>query len=229
MKIIIDSRMRKIEKEYISQFGKIIELPYQNTVYDEISSHPDIFFCKINNTLFQAPNLKIDSNLGINGSSNIGYKYPDDTRYNICQIGKNVIHNFKFTDFKILNYIDSEKLNKINVSQGYTKCSICPTSTSSCITSDPGIDKILKSNNIDSLLVEDENILLLDKSGSKTKMNGFIGGATAVINNIFILFGDINNLKNKKELLNHLEKYNLELKYFENLDIIDYGSIITID
>lgn len=60
-------------------------------------------------------------------------------------------------------------------------------------------------------------------------MGGFIGGATAVINNIFILFGDINNLKNKKELLNHLQKYNLELKYFKNFDIIDYGSIITIN
>ena len=162
MKIIIDSRMRIVEKVYLSKFGKIIELPYQNTVYDEISSHPDIFFCKINNKLFQAPNVKLT--IGIKGSSNIGYNYPNDARYNICQIGKNIIHNFEFTDFKILNYINSKRFNKINVSQGYTKCSICPTSDKSCITSDVGIDRILKSNNIDSLLLDNENISLLDKN-----------------------------------------------------------------
>ena len=52
MKIIIDSRMRKVEKEYLSQYGDLIELPDQSSVYEEISSHPDIFFCKINNQIF---------------------------------------------------------------------------------------------------------------------------------------------------------------------------------
>ena len=51
MKLIIDSRMRKQEKECLSKFGELIEIPYQNTVYEEISSHPDIFFCKIDNKL----------------------------------------------------------------------------------------------------------------------------------------------------------------------------------
>ena len=65
MKIIIDSRMRKIEKEYLSQYGDLIELPYQSSVYEEISSHPDIFFCKINNQIFQAPNLKLENKLEV--------------------------------------------------------------------------------------------------------------------------------------------------------------------
>ena len=59
-------------------------------------------------------------------------------------------------------------------------------------------------------------------------MNGFIGGASAVINDTFILFGDINkfNEENQNKISEHLKKYNLKLKYFNNLDVVDYGGII---
>ena len=59
-------------------------------------------------------------------------------------------------------------------------------------------------------------------------MNGFIGGATAIINNNFILFGDIEKMKNKDKILDHIKKYDLELIDFKNLEINDYGSVITI-
>ena len=57
-------------------------------------------------------------------------------------------------------------------------------------------------------------------------MNGFIGGGAAVIGNTFILFGDIEKIKEKGKLLEHLKKYNLELKHFQEQEIIDYGGII---
>ena len=78
------------------------------------------------------------------------------------------------------------------------------------------------------LLIKEDNIKLLDKNKNISKMKGFIGGATATINNTFILFGDINNLKeeNKNKIKKHLKKYNLKLKDFKGLDIIDYGGII---
>lgn len=232
MKIIIDSRMRKIEKEYLSQYGDLIELPYQSSVYDEISSHPDIFFCKINNQIFQAPNLKLENKLETKlktkqGSNSVGAQYPEDIKYNICQIGKRVIHNFKYTDPAVAKYIDSTGIQKINIKQGYSKCSISVTSENSCITSDEGICETLKRKNIDVLLLGNTNIRLLDKNGLQTKMSGFIGGATAVIEDKFIIFGDSNKISNKASLIEHLNNHNLKLVDFKNLEIIDYGSIIT--
>lgn len=232
MKIIIDSRMRKIEKEYLSQYGDLIELPYQSSVYDEISSHPDIFFCKINNQIFQAPNLKLENKLETKlktkqGSNSVGAQYPEDIKYNICQIGKRVIHNFKYTDPAVAKYIDSTGIQKINIKQGYSKCSISVTSENSCITSDEGICETLKRKNIDVLLLDNTNIRLLDKNGLQTKMNGFIGGATAVIEDKFIIFGDSNKILDKASLIEHLNNHNLKLVDFKNLEIIDYGSIIT--
>lgn len=134
MKIIIDSRMRDEEKRYLSSFGELIEIKPQENIYEEISGHPDIFFCKINNALFRAPNLNID--IGVLGKESVGSSYPNDVKYNVCQIGDCVIHNFNFTDKNILKYIESNKFEKLQVNQGYSNCSISVIDNNACITSD---------------------------------------------------------------------------------------------
>ena len=227
MKIIIDSRMRNEEKEYLKKYGELIEIECQDCVYDEISAHPDIFFCKINDQIFQAPNLKLEKQLKTQkGSSSVGKQYPDDVKYNICQIGKKIIHNFKYTDSLVNDYINSIGLEKINIKQGYTKCSIAVTSENSCITSDEGIYKTLQTENIDVLLLRDEIIHLQDKNKNITNMNGFIGGSSCIIDNKFILFGDSDKLNSKSKLVDFLNKQKLELIDFKNLEIIDYGGVI---
>lgn len=229
MKIIIDSRMRNEEKEYLKKYGELIEIECQDCVYDEISAHPDIFFCKINDQIFQAPNLKLEKQVKTQkGSSSVGKQYPDDVKYNICQIGKKIIHNFKYTDPLVNDYINSIGLEKINIKQGYTKCSIAVTSENSCITSDEGIYKTLQKENIDVLLLRDEIIHLQDKNKNITNMNGFIGGSSCIIDNKFILFGDSNKLKSKEQLVDFLNKQKLELIDFKNLEIIDYGGVILL-
>ena len=103
--------------------------------------------------------------------------------------------------------------------QGYTKCSICVTSKNSCITSDRGIDKILKENGIKSAFIEENNIKLLKKDGRYSNMKGFIGGASFVFDNKFVLFGDIENLESKEKIMEHERLINLsvisdnEIKY----------------
>lgn len=229
MKIIIDSRMRNEEKEYLKKYGELIEIECQDCVYDEISAHPDIFFCKINGQIFQAPNLKLEKQLKTQkGSSSVGKQYPDDVKYNICQIGKKIIHNFKYTDHLVNEYINSVELEKINIKQGYAKCSIAVTSENSCITSDEGIYKTLQKENIDVLLLRDEIIHLQDKNKNITNMSGFIGGSSCIIDNNFILFGDSNKLKSKEQLVDFLNKQKLELIDFKNLEIIDYGGVILL-
>lgn len=92
-----------------------------------------------------------------------------------------------------------------------------------------GIYKTLKLRKFDCLLMENEEISLLNKNGVKTKMNGFIGGSTCKIDDKFILFGDSNYLKNKKILIEFLNKYGLKLIDFNGLEICDYGGVILLD
>ena len=212
--LIIDSRIRDIEYNYLSEFFNVIKLPLSNDVYEEISGHSDIFYTKINNQVIAAPNAEIMEQQFILGKEKVGKEYPKDVLYNVCQIGNRIIGS-KYTDKSIKP--------DIIVKQGYVKCSIAVTSNNSCITSDKGIAKVLENNNIDVLYIEENNINLLKKDATASIMKGFIGGASLVFDNKFVLFGDSNNLSNKDKLIQHLDKYNLELVDFKGLDIYDYG------
>lgn len=50
--LIIDERMRKIEKEKLKELGyKLKKIKKSDNVYPEISAHVDIFTCKIGEKL----------------------------------------------------------------------------------------------------------------------------------------------------------------------------------
>lgn len=213
-KLIIDSRIRNQEYTYLSKYFNIIKLQLSDDVYEEISGHSDIFYCKINNQIVAAPNAKILEKDFKVGRLRVEKKYPLDVPYNACQIGNIVIGN---------KYLDNSIIPDITVNQGYVKCSIAVTTNKSCITTDKKIAEVLNKNNIDALYIEENNIKLLKKDKSISNMHGFIGGACLVFNNKFILFGDIDMLKNKDKILEHINKYNLELVDFKGLDIFDYG------
>ena len=212
--VIIDSRIRDIEYNYLSKFFNAIRLPLSNDVYEEISGHSDIFYTKINNQVIVAPNAEVMEQQFILRKEKVGKEYPKDVLYNVCQIGDKVIGS-KYTDKSIKP--------DIIVKQGYVKCSIAVTSNNSCITSDKGIAKVLKRNNIEVLYVEENDIKLLKNDATASTMKGFIGGASLVFDNKFVLFGDSDNLSNKDKIIQHLDKYNLELVDFKGLHIYDYG------
>lgn len=86
----------------------------------------------------------------------------------------------------------------------------------------------MQKNRIDALYIEENNIKLLKKDGTLSEMRGFIGGATLIFDNKFVIFGDINKLENKENITNHLNKYGLELINFKGLDVYDYGGGIVI-
>ncbi len=227
--LIIDSRIRKEEYDYLSKYFNVIKLELSEDVYEEISGHSDIFYCKVNNKVICSPNAKYESEEFLKGNLEVKDKYPEDVMYNVCQIGNKLIVN-KYVDKKIIEFwkIQNEEDNIITVNQGYTKCSISVTGDNSCITSDVGIYKKLIEENINASLIEENKIFLLDKKSNLSKMNGFIGGATFVFNNKFVLFGDFRKLKrsNQEIIKENLRNNNLELIDFKNLEIIDYGGAI---
>ena len=235
--VIIDSRMRQVEKDFFKSLGyNIVEIKKSEKVYPEIASHVDIFVSQIDDILIceksiydylkkKIPNSKINC-----GENEVGWKYPNDIKYNICQIGKNVIHNFKFTDRKISEIIDDKQLKKIQVSQGYTNCSIAVLNEKTAITSDIMIAEELEKNNIDCLHFENNsNIKLLAENGNFSKMNGFIGGAIGKIDDKIIIFGDLSKIDESEKIRNFIRQNRLKLIEFKGFDVIDYGGIITIN
>ena len=78
------------------------------------------------------------------------------------------------------------------------------------------------------MYIEENNIKLLKRDGTESTMRGFIGGAALVFDNKFVLFGDINKLEYKDEIIKHISKYGLELVSFDGLDVYDYGGGIVV-
>lgn len=239
--LVIDSRMDMIFKEYFLSLGYILmELPISNNTYSEISAHVDIFCSKIADKIIFEKSvydiflndkryssiMKMENILC--GKKKVSAKYPDDIAYNVSLIGNNVIHNFKFTDAKVMQIIKSNNLNCININQGYSKCSIANICNNSCIVTDKKIHEILTKNGIDTLLLEKEpNIKLLAKS-SYSKMKGFIGGATCIIDSKFIIFGDLKYTNNAEKIREFVDRNNVELVHFSSHELVDYGSAIEI-
>ena len=128
--LIIDSRIRDEEYTYLSNYFNVIKLPLSDDVYEEISGHSDIFYCKINNEIVAAPNAKILEKDFKTGKVKVEKEYPLDVPYNICQIGNKIIGS---------KYVDKRIIPDIIVNQGYVKCSIAVTTNKSCITTDKKI------------------------------------------------------------------------------------------
>ena len=242
MFLVIDNRMRSMEKEYLRFFGySLIELPKSQRVYAEISSHADIFVSKTNNNLIIEPSAyesimeqvkkynfqKECSTKIVKAEEYVQKEYPLDIKYNVCCFGNYAIHNFKYTSKMIREILDKEKFELINVKQGYTNCSIAVIDDKSIITSDKGIYKTLSKYDFNILFVEEDlDIKLLSKDGY-SKKKGFIGGCISRIENKVFVSGDLNKIDNNKIIRKFIENRNLEIIEFLNEDVIDYGGIIS--
>ena len=143
--------MRSIEKETLNGLGyEIIEIKKSEKVYPEISSHVDIFACKVKDKIIAEKHIydilknKFKRKI-IKGDSTIQNVYPNDINYNVCIVGNRAIHNFKYTDSKIISELNKNNFELINVKQGYSNCSIAVIDENSIILSDKGLYNSLKN------------------------------------------------------------------------------------
>ena len=234
--LIIDERMRDIEKQTLQRLGyELIEIKKSTKIYSEISSHVDIFACKVKNKIIAEKHVydilknKLKKYIIIQGNSVIQNVYPKDINYNVCIVGNKAIHNFKYTDSQIVQELKKNNFELINVKQGYSNCSIAVIDENSIILNDKGLDNSLKDSGLNILFLDYmPDIKLLNEKGNYSEMNGFIGGAIARIDDNIVVFGDLNKVDNKSYIRKFIEKKNLNIIDFSGLDVIDYGGIIEV-
>lgn len=228
--LIIDERMRVVEKDTLKKLGfELKEIKQNKEIYTEISSHVDIFTCKIGNKLIVEPSQYDNLKIGEKGSEKIGNKYPYDIKYNVFTIDKKAIHNFQYTDRKIIETLKNQNYELINTVQGYTNCSIALIDDNSVIVTDKGLCKILEKHGIEVLYITDElDIKLLNEDGYSNR-KGFIGGTIARIDNKIVVFGDLNKIDKENKIRKFIESKGIEIIDFKDLDVIDYGGVVEIN
>ena len=194
---------------------------------DAVSNHIDTQIAHIGDNkfvvsphLFNHYSFVLPDAFLIKGESVLCGTYPDDAAYNVASIGKYLIHNLKYTDKIILS---ETKKEKIQVSQGYSKCSICIVDENSVITEDAGIARTLERHNIDVLKISAGDILLPDLE------YGFLGGASGKLSkNILAFAGDITSHRDYRRIRDFCLKRNVEPVSLCDGKLTDIGSIIPV-
>ncbi|MEG0249237.1 MAG: hypothetical protein RR561_02245 [Peptostreptococcus sp.] len=245
---IIDYRMDLECRKNIEKLGIRLINSYKNeNVYEAINGHVDINIFQLGKNVFVSPEsyeyyreefMKVGLIDRINllkGRKKLDRKYPKDIAYNMCFTGRYAIGSLENIDITILNFLEETvKFSKVNdkknnneieiidINQGYANCSICQIDENSVITSDKGISKELKKKNIDVLEISQGNIDLFDFD------YGFIGGASASIDDRVCFFGDIIKHPDYSSIKEFVESKNKKILSLSNQKLIDYGGLIII-
>lgn len=239
---VVDYRMDIECRENIESLGiKLIDSYKNKNVYKAIEGHVDINIFKIGENLFCSPESYeyyrdifvregiIEHINLIKAKTRLDKKYPKDIAYNICFTERYAIGRFADIDplilefLKKLSYDDKgSKLELIDINQGYANCSICQIDENSVISADKGVCKELKKKNIDVLEISQAHIDLFDFD------YGFIGGASALIDDKVCFFGDIKSHPDFLIIKEFIEKKGKKVLSLSNKKLTDYGSLVII-
>ena len=205
---------------------KVVMADYISGIDSSVAGHPDMHLVKIGNTLVvnpgsyayykkQMPDIDI-----VCGKTVVQGKYPEYTAYNIALLGSFALHNFKYTDSVALSLIE-KGYKKINVNQGYTKCSVVAL-PDSIITADKGIISSAVSAGIKCLEITSGYVKL------ECKEYGFLGGATGFYNGTLYVAGDLKNHPDYIKIENFCKEKCIEICCLSNDKLADIGSIIIV-
>lgn len=215
--------------EFVESFGISVLNTAKNIYIDSaISCHADI------NTLYLgygkilldrsqaalADPLKKHGIKVIFAENHVSGSYPNDCRLNFALLSGKIIGRIDVADeiIKNMDYF------KINVRQGYAKCSTCIVNGNAVITDDFSIKKACVENGIDVLLIGKGDIELPGHE------YGFIGGASALIDkNHIIFFGDITKHRDFCKIDVFLNKHGCKYSFLKNHVLTDIGGMVAFE
>lgn len=214
---------------YLDSIGvqRIIIEP-NNLIDEAVKFHADMaaIHLGINKVLLDKNQVSLSEKL-LNSNFDVYYsersakeEYPYDVGLNFALFGNNLMGNFRYADNKLLEL--TTEYNRIDVKQGYCKCSCLIVSDNAVITDDNSIYKALKAYGVYVLLVNKGDIRLDGHD------YGFIGGASCKISKENILFfGDVTKHRDYKKIADFIKKHGCEIISLD-FPLTDFGGMITV-
>lgn len=226
MYVIVNEAAPEKVLKTLAKYADVIPFNLGGHAYPPVSGHPDIFFCRVNDTIVCAPNIpqtflnRIENlqTKPITGKTFVGNAYPETAYYNAVVNDSLLIHHLNLTDPEILNLAAGKQ--QIHVNQGYCRCNLLPLRENHFITSDHGIYQALAHKGFKTLLVDPADILL---PGFK---NGFFGGTCGVVNDIVFFMGSLKKFRDGDTVRNFLEVLNYQVVELYDGQLLDCGSLL---
>lgn len=154
-----------------------------------------------------------------------GKKYPENILLNFLFLHNTLYGKLSAIDKKLLDYCKENNIRTVNINQGYARCSTLVLNNNAVITSDLSIEKALKKDRVEVLLISSGNIVLEGYN------YGFIGGAGGKIDeNTVAFFGNIENHPDYILIEKFCKKHNLKIKVIcKDKPLTDIGGIVKIE
>lgn len=218
----------ELEKSLRKLDVNIYKTKENKNLLDGLKGHPDLLVHSLpkGNLVVDRDNydyykdLFKDYNI-IKSEKSLNSIYPRDISLNAVVFKNLFIHNLKYTDKNLLEFYSKKGYKLIDVKQGYTKCNIS-IGKNVLITSDRDIYYKVKS--FEKILLIDHKQIILPGFNY-----GFIGGASGLINDTLYFTGSLKNHSSYNEIIDFLGKNNEKYDFLTSSDIIDYGSILSLE
>lgn len=155
--------------------------------------------------------------------SGLRRKYPENVLLNAALVGNRLFCKADAIADKVRDFCEDNSIRVVDNKQGYSKCSTLVINENAVITADKSIYNAAVKENIDVLLITPGFIRLDDDNF------GFIGGASGVIGDTVLFFGDVYSHPDAKLITEFIEKY--DMNYISLCDgcLVDLGGLVVID
>lgn len=238
MLAVIDCRSPAILERALLKMGhEVCKLPPLPALAAPVQAHPDMLLFFAEDAVFThcdyypiakkeldriAAHVNKSIRFSITAPSAL---YPRDVPLNAVPVNEHLLCNEKTVDPLLLELYPASK--RINVKQGYTKCSVLPVAKSALITEDPSITAAALQNGLDRLLLPCKEVKLRGYDA------GFIGGASSYApyeEPEEILFsGDWRLHSQAEQLLAFCARYGKHpVSLLPSVELLDVGTIFLI-
>ncbi len=234
--VIHDKRVPRAYIDSLSErLGDIQFIPFGwegASVYSSVSCHPDIYMFRLDNRIIvHSPDLPLEfldrvASRGIRlvpGEKAPGRRYPHTALYNAVRVGEVVFHAFNNTDPAIVEMARRKNLRKVDIPQGYARCSVLACSDRAIITSDKNIRESARREGIEALLISPGHIEL------PGERYGFIGGTGALApDGRVVVLGDISRHPDADDIYGFISEHSRGCIQAPGLTLYDAGGLFFV-
>ena len=207
---------------------KAIPLPKYEKLDVPVSSHADMLVCVIEDYIFFYEDYynkneelfkKIDGYKIVLVQKECKIQYPNDIGLNVLIVGKKIFCSKKNTASEIISFAEQHGYEIVDVKQGYSACSTMVLDANHVITGDKGMYKALTNSDVETLLIDPQEIRLDGYN------HGFIGGSVGVLDKTAYFFGEVKALSDEEKIKKFLKKLEIEEKNILQNQLFDFGGI----
>lgn len=233
---ITDERIARDSLSALVDLGfEPILLPKADYLSESVAAHTDMLifigfgklFC--HKEYYEKNSAIIDRACALSGNeltvSNepTGEKYPLDVLFNACIVGNALICNKKTISSLVLDAAINSGYDIVNVSQGYTKCSVCVVSDNAIITADKVISSACSAHGIDVLTVNEGHVSL------PPYKFGFIGGASGLCGDNVYFCGSLDTHPDGERIKFFCKKHKKTAVSLSDGKLQDVGSLFFVE